>query len=259
MIKIAVMLLFTLAVAFAQEENPPSPGFNADGSDPRAIEIADQVMSTLGGRQNWDNTAIVKWRFFGRRLHVWNKHTGDLRYEDDNLTVLMNLTTQTGKAWEKGLPVENPDTLKAILADTQSRCINDSYWMFMPFKLKDSGVTLKYVAERKSLAGESCDVLQLTFEGVGDTPENKYQVYVDKNSHLVVQWDFFQKASDPQPRFSTPWKNWERYGNILLSDSRGERGHSEIAVYQTLPASVWQDPAPVQWVAMGASQAQKAQ
>ena len=34
----------------AQSDNPAMPGFDADASDAKAIEIADEVMEALGGR-----------------------------------------------------------------------------------------------------------------------------------------------------------------------------------------------------------------
>ena len=47
--------------------------------------------------------------------------------------------------------------------------INDTYWLVMPFKLKDSGVTLKYVGDGKTQAGDDADVLAMTFKNVGVT------------------------------------------------------------------------------------------
>ncbi len=243
---IGLPLFFFLATVQAQESsNPARPGFNEQGSDAKAIAIADEVMAALGGRQNWDQTRHITWNFFGRRTHVWDKWTGDYRLEADSVLVLMNLHTRQGRAWVHGEEVTDPAALANWLKKAGSIWINDSYWMFMPYKLKDSGVTLKYVGADNSAAGQPCDVLQLTFENVGDTPENKYHIYVNQRTRLVDQWAFFSHASDPAPRFVTPWKNWRRYGNILLSDDRGKNKHTHIAVFDILPAKVYQSPEPV--------------
>ena len=224
-------------------DNPPMEGFNLKDSDPKAIEIADRVMEALGGRKNWDNTHYITWKFFGRRLHVWDKWSGNLRLEDKNLLVLMNLNTGKGRAWEKGAEIIQPDSLTKKLQFAKSAWINDSYWMFMPYKLKDSGVTLKYRGEETLENGNKCDVLQLTFRDVGDTPQNKYYVYVNQESHLVIQWSYFSNAEDPEPRFTLPWLNWQKYGNILLSDGRGRPSKMEdIAVFEYLPALVFESP-----------------
>lgn len=251
-IRYGLMLIGLLgAVALAQgETNPPLPGFNLEGSDARAVEIADEVMSALGGRRNWDNTRHITWQFFGRRTHVWDKWTGNLRLENKNLLVLMNLNTQQGRAWKDGTEINQPDSLAKYLKAAASAWINDSYWMFMPYKLKDSGVTLTYLGEGQTRDNRPADILQLTFENVGDTPQNKYHVYVDKESRLVTQWAYFSNADDPEPRFINAWSNWQKFGNIMLSDARGDRKHSDIAVFPELPASVYEDPAPVDWTAL---------
>ncbi|MGH7491824.1 MAG: hypothetical protein ACREOO_05470 [bacterium] len=227
--------------------NPPAPGFNLAGSDARAIAIADEVMEKMGGRQNWDNTHYLKWRFFGRRLHVWDKWTGDIRVEHQDQVILMNLNTHKGRAWKAGVEVTHADSLAPLLQFGYEAWINDSYWVFMPYKLKDSGVTLKYVGEGQMADSSAAEILELTFAGVGVTPENKYLVYVDKKTRLVGQWDYFEKASDEKPRISSPWTNWQRHGKILLSDGRGRGKHTEIAVFDQLPVPVFKDPAPVDW------------
>ena len=120
----------------------------------------------------------------------------------------------------------------------------------MPYKLKDTGVTLKYLGKRTTQAGASADVLELTFKNVGRTPENKYHVYVDDESRLVTQWDYYPKASDPEPRFQLPWLEWERHGAILLSASRGERQHEDVAVLVGVPDSVFESPDPIREIVL---------
>jgi hypothetical protein len=232
---------------------PPAPGFNLAGSDARAVAIADEVMEKMGGRQNWDNTHYVKWRFFGRRLHVWDKWTGDIRVEHRDQIILMNLNTRSGRAWKAGIEVTHPDSLAPLLQLGYEAWVNDSYWVFMPYKLKDSGVTLKYIGDGQMADSSAADILELTFAGVGVTPENRYLVYIDKQTRLVGQWDYFEKAADEKPRMSTPWKNWQRHGKILLSDDRGRGKHTEIAVFDQLLTSVFQDPAPVDLPAIPAA------
>jgi len=253
---LCVLLATAGAALQAAEANPAAEGFDLHGSDPQAIEVADRVMVELGGRQAWDETRYLTWSFFGRRRHVWDKQTGDIRIEGvDRETerpylILMNLHDKQGRAWKEGVPVTEPDELAAMLENGESAWINDSYWMFMPYKLKDTGVALKYLQEAEMLDGRQAEVLQLTFEAVGKTPENKYHVYVATDSGLVEQWDYYANAADEEPRFSSPWHNWRRYGQILLSDNRGENGHTDIAVLEALPPEVLTSPEPVDWQAL---------
>lgn len=242
----AVMLLSCSSTVQRQtRDNPPAPAFNLAGSDAKAMVIADEVMAKLGGRENWDKTRYVMWRFFGRRLHVWDKWTGNARIESGKLIILMNLNTKTGRAWEDGQEITHPDSLQKELKKGYAFWVNDSYWMFMPYKLKDSGVTLKYHGEGRMADSSAADILELTFENVGLTPQNKYLVYVNKATRMVGQWDYFKNSSDAAPGMSTPWQDWQKYGNIMLSDDRGRNKHTDLAVFDELPASVFESPEPV--------------
>jgi hypothetical protein len=227
-----IFFLSLFLMIACSDPNPHADGFNINGSDPEAIAIADKVMEASGGRKAWDNTEVLQWRFFGNRFHTWNKKTGDITIESekDSFTINMNINSMEGSVNWKGRELTKADSLDKYLDRGKAWWINDSYWIFLPFKLKDSGVTLKYLGEAKTAEGAPADKLELTFTGVGVTPDNKYHVYVDKETNLVSQWDFFGNYADEKPRFSTPWKDYKQYGNIMLSSSRGERGMSDIAV-----------------------------
>ena len=229
------------------EVNPAAEGFNKTASDQKAIDIADEVMLACGGREQWDNTRYIAWNFFGRRMLIWDKHNGNVRINSypDNTTYLLNVFTNEGKVKRNDVIYDHPDSLKQYVEKGKSIWINDSYWLVMPFKLKDSGVTLSYVDADTTQLGGQADVLALTFKNVGDTPDNKYLVYVGKETRLVEQWDFFTNATDSLPRFSSPWLDYQKYGNILLSSDRKMAKLSEIGVYESLPESVFNSFDPV--------------
>lgn len=238
-----------LSASVAASGNPAAPGFDAAGSDAKAIELADAVMDAMGGRKAWDDTRFLTWKFFGNRLHVWDKQTGDIRVEwkqrnsDKSYVALMNINTKKGKAWEDGKALEGEE-LERALRRAEGAWINDAYWLVMPYKLKDSGVTLKYLGEKADPEGNACEVLELTFKEVGRTPQNKYHVFVDKDSKLVVHWDYWKDKAVDEPRSLGPWKNWRKFGQIMLTDDHGRRKHTDVAVLDQLPASVFSDPAP---------------
>lgn len=241
---LVLCLLTPLSPATAAASNPPAPGFDEAGSDAKAIALADEVMLALGGRKAWDDTHYITWRFFGGRRHVWDKFTGRLRFEDKDLVVLMNLNDETGRAWKAGVEVTEGGELKQILDRTKGAWINDSYWLLMPYKLKDSGVTLNYLGRQTDEDGREQEVLQLTFKNVGRTPDNKYHVFIDPESHLVTSWTYWKDASVDEPRSLGPWRDWTRYGQIMLTPDHGERKHSEIVVYDDLPDAVFESPSP---------------
>lgn len=235
---------FAASLGWAADPNPAQAGFNHAESDTKAIAIADATMAAMGGRKAWDNTRHITWRFFGNRLHVWDKYTGNHRFENKDLTVLSNLNTGAGRAWRDGQEITEAEALAEALSSAMGAWINDSYWLVMPYKLKDSGVTLKYVGEMNDPAGAPADVLQLTFQEVGRTPDNKYHVYVNQETGLVSHWMFWRNYNDAESRDLGPWTDWARHGDILIASGHGQRGHTGIAVFDTLPESVYTDPAP---------------
>ncbi len=204
-------------------QNIAADGFNVKGSDAKAISIADEVMQAMGGRKAWDETRYLKWNFFGSRIHVWDKKTGDLVIEGirDTFDIRMNIHNNTGRVKLKGIELSAQDSLQKYLDKGKSMWINDAYWVFMPHKLKDSGVTLKYISKDTTQNGRSADVLSLSFDQVGDTPENMYYVYVDDSTRLVSQWDFYPEVNDSTAQFKTPWEDYKQYDRLLLSGSRG--------------------------------------
>jgi len=214
--------------------NPPAAGFDVTNSDEKAILIADQVMEAMGGRQNWEGVRILKWNFFGSRKLVWDKHTGQVRIDflKENLKIILNLHNKTGKAMRNDSLFTQGPVYEQLMEKGESVWINDSYWLVLPFKLKDSGVTLKYIGEANTQAGTAAEVLQLTYNDIGKTPDNKYLVYVDKQSHLITQWDYYPSASDDEPKFQIPWNDYQQYGPILLSGDRGKNSLTEIEVWR---------------------------
>ena len=244
------LLAILAAPILAQEANPPATGFNAEGSDATAVAIADEVMAAMGGRSAWNDTRYIRWTFFGRRTLLWDKFTGDVRIEipGDEAVYLVNVHSNTGKVLHKGEALSHPDSIARYIDRAVSIWINDSYWLFMPFKLKDSGVTLKYAGKGQTAQGEEeADILQLTFENVGRTPDNKYLVYVRQSPRLVVQWDFFQKFEDEKPQISNPWADYRPYGNILLAGERGRGKMEDIAVFSEVPEAFFRSFDQVDW------------
>lgn len=235
----------------------PQDDSNADNSraesDARAIELADAVMEALGGREAWEQTRHLTWRF-GPRRHVWDKFTGNVRMEiadregNEPVIILMNISSKQGEVYRGGERVSDDEQLAVMLDQGEAAWINDSYWLFMPYKLRDPGVTLRYVGRSEALNDEPAEIIELTFDSVGRTPENRYHVYIDPESKLVVQWDFFRSAEQDEPDFQLPWGNWQRCGRIMLADDRG-RGPQldDLGVADTLPESVYRFADPVDW------------
>jgi hypothetical protein len=241
-----IVVLFLLSCSPNKESvtsqlpiNPPAEGFNQKASDPVAIELADQVMLAMGGRKAWDDTRYIKWNFFGARRHIWDKHTGWVRVDNqrDELEIILNINSDPlqGKVSKEGQLVTDLDSLGFYLDMGRKMWINDSYWLVMPFKLKDSGVILSYLGTDTTLEGNHAKVVRLTFDQVGVTPQNAYNVWITSADSLVRQWSYFSDATDSTARFTRKWDDYQRKGNILLSGDRGgDRRLTEIEVLDSV-------------------------
>jgi hypothetical protein len=219
--------------------NPAAEGFDLAHSDPAAVELADSIMVAMGGWKNWDNTRFISGNFFGERNFVWDKKEERVRIESikDSVTYLLDLKNSTGNVWVKDMEVTN-DSLSILIDRGKNFWTNDSYWLVMPFKLKDTGITLRYLGEDTILSGDKCNVLELTKSG-GATPI-RYQVFVDLRDNLVKQWAYYANAVQDSASFIHPWDNYKTYGKILLSADRSDQsGPRNIKVSDTVDEKIF--------------------
>lgn len=230
----------------------------APAPDPRAAAVADQVMEALGGQKNWNNTHFLRFDFAvdvkGKpvmsRSHWWDKWTGRYRVEGktkegDPWVVLMNLNTKDGSAWLKGKPLEG-DEKKKYLEKGYAVWVNDTYWLLMPYKMKDQGVHLALAGEAKE-NGRTYDKLQLSFENVGLTPKDRYWAWVNRDTHMVDRWEYIlQDQKGPASRFE--WSGWKKMGNVMLAPERMNAKEQEriyfpvLDVPQSLPDEKFTTP-----------------
>ncbi len=224
--------LLVLMVACA-----PTPGAESPASDPRAVEIADQVMAALGGRERWDRLRVLRWTFEvavndtmrPARRHSWDKHTGWHRVDGATAAgqpfcYIENLNDSTGMAWVNGNPIEG-DSLKKLMRRARGQWINDSYWFLMPYKLRDPGVTLKYDGELKDSTGAVYDRLAMSFENVGMTPGDRYWVHVNRANHRVERWEHLLQGAQLPPVAWT-WEAWEAHEGLWFPTAHRRPGRT---------------------------------
>jgi hypothetical protein len=208
---------------------PAAEGFNAVASDEKAIRLADSIVKYHGGYEAYANTRYFSWDFFGTRQLKWDKLEKRVRIDapKENTVYLLDYSGETpqGRVRRFGEEVTKPDSLAFFLNKANSIFLNDSYWLVQQYKLKDSGVTLKYGGEARTdpQANRPSYILDMTFEGVGDTPQNKYRLFIDKVTYRINTWQFFRNAKDAEPAMETSWKNYLPYNGLVLSDDRGGR------------------------------------
>lgn len=229
-------------------ENPAAEGFDRQGSDTKAVAIADSIMKYHGGRAAWDDSRYLQWNFFGMRKHYWDKQERRVRIEipAQNMVYLLDYSSgkPAGRVRKLGDELTNPDSLDFYLGQAFSMWINDSYWLVQQFKLKDAGVTLKYVGDARvdPLMNRPSFMIDQTFSEVGNTPGNRYRLYVDKTNFRINTWEFYRNADDEEPTIQTPWKNYKPYNGIMLSSDRGGRFQlSEIGVSKKMPDRLFEE------------------
>ncbi|MBC8048213.1 MAG: hypothetical protein H7Y00_15545 [Fimbriimonadaceae bacterium] len=208
----------------------------------KAKSLANETIDAMGGLDGFASTKYIGWNFFGSRRLIWDKENNRVRvdYLKKQLTIITYLHKDEGALFINGLEVMQPDSLKKYFDKARRVWMNDSYWLIMPFKLFDSGVNLSYIGEEKSTLGTNCEVIQMAFNNVGATPENKYMIYINKETKLVDEWKYFAKFEDENPEIINTWSDYKKYENILLSSDRGVEGKlTEINVWKSLPEYIF--------------------
>lgn len=255
-------LVALLASASVSGAAPQAPAEEAQRQvEGPAAQLADRVLTAMGGGEAWQNTRFLRFEFFGFRLHHWDRHTGRHRMEGKTregteYVVLHNVNERgaedgTGQVWLNGEPAGG-DERKEWLTRAWRGWINDTYWLIMPYKLRDPGVNLALDGE-EVIDGVTYTKLLLTFNEVGVTPGDKYWAYINPETHLMDRWAYHLEGwPEDRPATHWQWLDWDRYGDILLAPRRvnvaddSEQALGRLAVFDVLPDSVFQSPAPVE-------------
>jgi serine/threonine protein kinase len=239
-------------------------------SDPRAAALADRVMVALGGADAWGATRYLRFDFaveragkiVTSRAHTWDKWTGRYRLEaktpkrgepnrtgsGDSFVVITNINTKDGSAYLKGKRLGGEEA-REYLDLAYSIWVNDTYWLLMPYKMKDPGVMLAYGGEEKK-GDAAWDKVVLTFDNVGLTPKDKYWAYVNRATGLVDRWEYILNGGTGPP-MAFAWQGWKRHGAILLASTRVSQQDDttiHFPVLETpasLPDRVFTSPDPV--------------
>ena len=250
---VALALFFGLLLVpalIASTATPPKPMGKAD---PKAAAVAAQLDNALGGMQAWESTPYVRFDFViekeGKELarfrHWWDKRKGVDRVEGPDekgrmAAAIVNLHDKTGKSFTAGFPDKDSTSIAAQVQNGYERWVNDSYWLMMPFKLRDPGANLKYDGVKKGPDGTEWEVLSLTFDpGVGLTPKDHYWLYVNRKSHLMDKWDYLLQSMKPPAQTAT-WQDWQKFGGVRLSTLHKFEGKQTILRFENvaLPATM---------------------
>ncbi|MEA2711399.1 MAG: hypothetical protein QOF78_4000 [Phycisphaerales bacterium] len=174
--------------------------------DDAAMKLAKDVVKA-GGGDNWGKVKRIQFTFNvldkdGKPLMA-AKHDWDLRAGTDTV------------AWnDKNVTIKFADANDAGDAKAAyQRWVNDSYWLLMPLKLLDGGVKLAH-GGAQDVDGQKYEVLNMSFESVGLTPGDRYNLYIDPQEKLVRRWDYMPSA---EKKTSGTWDGYEQFGPLKLA------------------------------------------
>jgi hypothetical protein len=198
---IGVVLVWAVIAGAAGE--PATRQAEAD----QATALADQVMKASGA-ERWPQVKRVEFTFnvdVDGKAQLVAKHDWDLVAGTDAVT--WNGQTVIVKLAD---PNQSEQTKAAF-----QRWTNDSYWLLAPLKLRDAGVKLSYQGERQEEGkGKKSLVLHVSFERVGLTPTDQYNLYIDPETHLLRAWDYIP---EPRKKMNATWFAYRTYDGLTLA------------------------------------------
>lgn len=196
-------------------------------ADEDAMELATKVFEAHGGKA-FDEVAELRFRFVverdGKRafeaMHRW-----DLRNSRDRVTwtdrdgrkldAVVDLRDRSAPKGTIDGKSASAGGLEELAQNGYARWVNDSYWLIMPLKLSDPGVSLKRGQPRKH-DGKTYEILELSFQQVGLTPGDRYSIFIDPQTHLVTRWEMRLEGREDQPR-QVSWENHHKVGPLTLA------------------------------------------
>ncbi len=247
------LILLALAgfATLASAEGAPK-AFDPAGSDPQAIAAVDQAQHTLGMPESWHKAHYIEFTFGSARNdslqgkgrhHCWDTWTGRYRIEGDSrqmkkhyIVIFKNINDPTSaQVWLDG-EKQADSTNQKLGKQLYGAYINDTYWLLMPYKMKDPGVHLKWLGmETDSTCMKTCAKVKLSFDEVGLTPKDHYWVYINPEDHMITSWKYF--AGEGDQTLVTTWEDWQAHGPLLLSGKRKMPGQPTSMVMGDLVAS----------------------
>jgi hypothetical protein len=187
-------------------------------------QVFKKVWKAVGGKTTFEKSRYLQFTFASERNgqlnpgrnHTWDRYTGDYRFESKaangkTTTVLFNINTQQGKAYEDGVLLPDTTSTKLVKRGYAS-FINDTYWLMIPVKLQDPGVNT-FLEPEETINEVKCQVIRLNFDKVGLTPGDQYWVYVNDKTGEIIRWKFLLQGQTNTSVFD--WSPYVDLGNGL--------------------------------------------
>jgi len=223
---------------FASYPGAPAT-FDKAGSDPKAVEIAEQVFTAAGGPGNWDKAKQIKWhqtvtadgKVTADGEQAWDRwnarHYGGLIRQEGMVKVGYDLygSHSVGFLEDEKHRKQNMDEASRDKAVKVAKDVfnMDTALLCLQFMMTSPGAKLAYVGPTKDEAGnETADELKVTFaEPLRSDLE--YHPIIERATHLILRIEILKVGSPQKIGYSL--KDWTTVNGLKFAQSRGNIGY----------------------------------
>jgi hypothetical protein len=191
---ILVFLLLVLAGAYLAYSEPRPEGEMGPAADALARDMMQAVNVDA-----WHRTGAVRWSFRGQRHHLWDRQRQLAQVAWDDVEVLVNLSDQSGRAWQSGQEVSGEKADK-LVRKAYEGWINDSFWLNPVVKVFDDGT------ERSLVESSEGRGLLVQYTSGGVTPGDAY-LWIVGDDGLPVKWKMWT-SNLPIGGMDASWEDW---------------------------------------------------
>lgn len=186
-----------------------------------AQETLDKCLQAHGGIEKFRTYGTLEYDLIG-----WPSKNGKLN--DRQLFDLRSryglITSEGYKIGFNGKEVWITPDIEALGKYPRFYLSTPFYFFVMPFVLADPGAVLTDEGT-KTIDGKEYDAIKVSYEkGVGDTPEDNYVAYFDKETHMlkllhyIVTYPPFMKGKslDELDRHVIMYDEWQESGGLMV-------------------------------------------
>ncbi|AUP78391.1 hypothetical protein [Flavivirga eckloniae] len=196
---ILITLIITLCFSCKQKQEKQA--------DVKPLTIAEKI-ANAHGFENWKNVSEITFSFnvdkdssHFDRTWIWKPKTNDVTAINKNDTIIYNRAK-----------------IDSTLTQTDSRFINDKYWLLVPFQLIwDKGLTISEpTKEAAPISKTELNKITLTYSDEGGyTPGDAYDIYYG-NDFLIKEW-IFRRGNVTEPSMITTFENYKDFNGIKIA------------------------------------------
>ncbi len=164
-------------------------------------DLTDKLWEAIGGKENWQNARYFMFSCVGadtdafapgERKYLWDKQTGNCRFEgtttdDEAVVVLFNVKTHEGSVYINGTKLDNPNTASGVIAAVASEFERDAYLLFLPTALEGNRASYT-VAGEKLIGSQRFAVVNIKNPKTSFQAAVDGQLYIDMKTGLAQSW-----------------------------------------------------------------------